>query len=75
MVYIFVVLVLDYRPVEGIVNEDNGTVEVCVYVCDGLLKREASITVTFLNGTAQCMFIFSYMFAIHRFPEAYFILF
>ncbi|XP_064407713.1 uncharacterized protein LOC135352465 [Halichondria panicea] len=46
------VLVLDLRPV-GVVSESNGTVDTCIYVCDGQLKRNSSIIVSFWNGTAQ----------------------
>ena len=46
-------LLVDFRPV-GVVSESNGTVNTCVYVCDGQLKRNASVTVTFADGSAQC---------------------
>ncbi|XP_064390869.1 uncharacterized protein LOC135338715 isoform X3 [Halichondria panicea] len=46
------VLVLDFRPV-GVITESNGMVDTCIYVCDGQLKRNSSITVSFWNGTAQ----------------------
>ena len=49
-------LLIDYRPVKA-VAEFNETVNVCVYVCDGLLKRNASIVVNFLNRTAECTYI------------------
>ena len=42
----------------GIVSESSGTVSTCAFVCDGQLKRNAFITVTISNGTAQCESLF-----------------
>ncbi len=52
--FLHAVLVLDYRPLVGVVSEADGTVDICVYVCDNQLKRNATITVSFMNGSAQC---------------------
>ncbi len=49
------VLLVDFRPVEG-VAEFNSSVDVCVYVCDGDLKRNASLSFNFLDRTAQCTY-------------------
>ncbi len=57
--HLLTVLVLDFRPV-GVITESNGTVDTCIYVCDGQLKRNSSITVSFWNGTAQCEYISYY---------------
>ncbi len=46
------VLLVDFRPLET-VAEFNDFVDVCVYVCDGELKRNASVMAFILDGTAR----------------------
>ena len=36
------------------VLEDVGVIQVCVDVCEGVLKRDVQISVEELSGTAEC---------------------
>ncbi len=44
---------MDFRD-QDMVEESAGNVTLCVYICDGVLKRNASITLATKEMTALC---------------------